>query len=94
MLSVLYPFGCPCLIGLSSRADSDLMELSSTSKASDQSEDDLDQLQRDVLGFLPAEEEREEAEPEALIDGANASDPEDSGSLDSSYRVDPSGTTL
>ena len=69
------------------------MDLSTTSKASDQSEDDLDQLQRDVLGFLPAEEEREDADPVAPIDDGNASDPEDSGSLDSSYRVDPSGTT-
>ena len=51
------------------------MELSSTSRPSDQSEDDLDQLQRDVLGLLPVEEEREAPEPEVHNDDADASEP-------------------
>ena len=72
------------------RAASDLLDLSSTSRATSQSDDDLEQLQRDVLGFLPADEESQDADP---ADVGLPVDHDDSGSLDSSGRVEPSGTT-
>ena len=69
-----------------------MLELSGVSRSSARSEDDLEQLRRDILGLGPDDDEEQASETEDHRNDASISLNENSSSLNSSFRIDPSGT--